>query len=162
MLPQSTVALTVSRNYPKVPYLKWSKSRIRSFFSSQPTCTTLMQEVTQLKQPSTVRKFPKDGSFVVWSETTVYVECLLTISISNVLPSSGCHFNWTWCCPHNNGTIAWRCMGVNNFLATCMMDTELVKASAWLSATALSYSILKVAGKTSCLWGLLTACNSAQ
>ena len=32
MLPQSTVALRVSRNYSKVVYLKWLKSRILSFF----------------------------------------------------------------------------------------------------------------------------------
>ena len=64
MLPQSTVALRVSRSYSKVAYLKWSKSRIsvHHFFSNQPS--TLMREVTQLevmqlKQQSTMRKFHK-------------------------------------------------------------------------------------------------------
>ena len=40
-----------------------SSSSSSSLFSNQPS--TLMQEVTQLKRPSIVRKFPKDGSFVL-------------------------------------------------------------------------------------------------
>ena len=66
MLPPSTVALTVSRSYSKVAYLKRSKSRIVQssyFFSNSPS--TLTREVTRLKWPSIVRKFPKDGSFVL-------------------------------------------------------------------------------------------------
>ena len=51
MLPQSTVAQRVSRNYSKVAYLKRSKSRIvhllSSPFFSQPSALT--QDVTQLK-----------------------------------------------------------------------------------------------------------------
>ena len=56
MLPQSTVALRVSRNYSKVGFLKWLKSKIVQsaffFFFSQPSA--LMWEVTQLKQPKMV------------------------------------------------------------------------------------------------------------
>ena len=68
MLPQYTVALRLSRSYFKVAHLKQSKSRIvpllsSSFFSSQPS--TLVQEVTQLKRPLTVRKSPKDDYFVL-------------------------------------------------------------------------------------------------
>ena len=64
MLPQYTVALKVSRNYSKMAYQKWSKSKIvhlfSSFYSSQRCALT--QEVTQ---PLTVREFPKDGYFVL-------------------------------------------------------------------------------------------------
>ena len=68
MRPQYTVALRLSRSYSMVAYLKRSKSRIvhllsYSFFSSQPS--TLMREVTQLKQPLIVRESPKDGYFVL-------------------------------------------------------------------------------------------------
>ena len=68
MLSQSTVALKVSKNYSKVAYLKQPKSRIVHllsffvlFFFSQPSDLHVMQEVTQ---PTIVRLFPKDGSFV--------------------------------------------------------------------------------------------------
>ena len=73
ILPQSTVALRVSKNYSKVANQKRSISKIvplpsfSSFFSSQPS--VLMREVTQLKQPSTVRKFPKIVLLcLVWSK----------------------------------------------------------------------------------------------
>ena len=66
MLPQYTVALRVSRKCSKVAYLEWLKFRIvhllLSFFK-QPSALTL--EVPQLKQPSIVRIFPKDGPFVL-------------------------------------------------------------------------------------------------
>ena len=68
MLPQYKVALRVSKNYSKVAYLKWSKSKIvaasfSSFFFNQPSI--LMREVTQLKRPSIVRKISEGGSFVL-------------------------------------------------------------------------------------------------
>ena len=50
MLLQSTVALTVSRNYFGQP-------------------SAIMCEVTQSKQPLTMRKFPKDGSFATFHTT---------------------------------------------------------------------------------------------
>ena len=103
MLPQSTVALRMSKNYSKVAhadYLKWSKSRIvllssflpwfLSFFFSQPS--TLMWEATQRKQPSIVRIFPRMVLLcLVWSnyslkfdlsnkDAQVYVEHLPMIS----------------------------------------------------------------------------------
>ena len=47
MLPQSTVALRVTKTYCKVAYLKWSNPNFFSKFSNQPS--TLTREVTQLK-----------------------------------------------------------------------------------------------------------------
>ena len=73
MLLQSTVALTVSRNYSKVAYLKWLKFRVvhllflRFFFFVQPSA--IMHKVTPSKQPLTVRKFFKDGSFATFHTT---------------------------------------------------------------------------------------------
>ena len=48
--------------------------------------SALMREVTQIKQPSIVRIFPKDGTFVLClKQTIVYDKHLSAISISNVL-----------------------------------------------------------------------------
>ena len=77
-----TGELRLSNNYSKVAYLKQPKSRIAHLFSffffSQPS--TLTREVTQLKQPSIMRIFPKNILCLVWSEIIVYIECLPTIS----------------------------------------------------------------------------------
>ena len=87
MLPQSTEALRVSKNYSEMAYLKLSKCRILSFFFSifsfffsQPNALT--QEVTQVKIAIGREELPQgSGTRVVLlnlalSETTIYTECL--------------------------------------------------------------------------------------
>ena len=75
MLPQSTVALRVSRNYSKVRGLPETVEIqnnyclsspfffLLSSFFSQPS--TLMRDVTQLKQPLNMRIVPKDVTFAL-------------------------------------------------------------------------------------------------
>ena len=113
MLPQYTVALRVSRNYSKVANLKWSKFRNCSpffFFSSQPS--TIMWEVTWLKQPSIMRKFPKDGSFVVSLKRNYSLRWASSNDLLSMCYHSGRHFHhWACCRPHNNTIINSGCMG---------------------------------------------------
>ena len=126
MLPQSTVALRASRSYSKVAYLKQSKSR-KLFFSNSPS--TLTQEVTQLKRPSIVKKFPKDVPFVLSLKRNYSPHWASTRSLSNVLPCYKCHFNWA-CFPSRNiAMISHRCIGrANNkcaLSASAFIDSSL-------------------------------------
>ena len=106
MLPQYTVALRVSRNYSKVAYLKWLKFRIvllSFFFSSQPN--TLTQEVTQIKWPSFVRKFPKDSSFVLSLKRNYSLHWASSKDLyCNVLPC-WTPFSRTCYRPHNDAMV---------------------------------------------------------
>ena len=83
--------------------VKSSIVHLLSSFSSQPS--TVTQEVTQLKQPSIVRIFPKDNTFV-HSLKQNYSLCWASSNDQSAM----CYYAWwhfSWACiqPHNDGII---------------------------------------------------------
>ena len=100
LLLQSTVALIVFRNYSILADRKWSKYWSSAFFLLiQPS--TITWEVTWLKQPSIMRKFPRMVLLcLVWNET---------IGLHWVFPTTVDAISC--CCPCNNAVIHRGCVG---------------------------------------------------
>ena len=67
---------------------------------------TLTQEVTQLKRPSTMRKFLKNSSIVLSLKRNYSLRWVSTWSLSNVLPCYRQHLDRACCHPCNNKMIS--------------------------------------------------------